>query len=279
VSKSPNVTVIGLGCIGGSVATALTANGAFVRGWSTSAADNSAAAAAGIDVPAVTLAESVAEAEMVIIAVPVQAIAEVASAAAASAPEDAVIVHCGGVQSRESLHLDEAAFLRVIGTHPLAGSHDSGFAAARADLFAGCTVSIESRASDDVRERCTWLWNRLGVVRLEYRSAAEHDAMMAWVSHLPQLASTALAATFAAEHIDPESVGPGARDVTRLAASAFEQWSSLVQAQPVLLDGALAKLEGTVASLRAALSRGDQRALREIWNSAREWRRGAEPRE
>ena len=60
--------------------------------------------------------------------------------------------------------------------------------------------------------------------------------MMAWVSHLPQLASTALAATFAAEHIDPESVGPGARDTTRLAASTFDQWSALVRAQPKVLD-------------------------------------------
>ena len=198
-------------------------------------------------------------------------------ASANGAPPEAAIIHCGGVQSRALLHLDDASYARVIGAHPLAGSHDSGFGAARADLFAGCTVSIESRADDDSREWNKWLWNRLGATRLDYRSAEEHDAMMAWISHLPQLASTALAATFAAEHIDPESVGPGARDTTRLAASAFEQWSSLVQAQPKVLDAALAKLESNVAGLRAALSRGDQRALKKIWEAAREWRRAAEP--
>ena len=275
--KLPNVTIIGLGCIGGSIAKALQANGAFVRGWSTSHDDNALARALYIDVPDVTLEQSMVDARMVIIAVPVQAIAEVASASLRGAPPEAAIIHCGGVQSRASVHLDDASYARVIGAHPLAGSHDSGFGAARADLFAGCTVSIESRADDDSREWNKWLWNRLGATRLDYRSAEEHDAMMAWISHLPQLASTALAATFAAEHIDPESVGPGARDTTRLAASAFEQWSSLVQAQPKVLDAALAKLESNVAGLRAALSRGDQRALRKIWEAAREWRRGAEP--
>jgi prephenate dehydrogenase len=275
--KLPSVTVVGLGCIGGSIAKALNANGAHVRGWSTSPEDNALARALLIDVPEIALEESMRDAQMVIIATPVQAIAEVAAAAIRGANDDAAIIHCGGVQSRASLHLDEAAWARVIGAHPLAGSHDSGFAASRADLFAGCTVSIESRASEDLRGWTTWLWNRVGAARLDYRSAEEHDAMMAWISHLPQLASTALAATFAEEHIDPESVGPGARDTTRLAASAFEQWSSLVQSQPAVLDTALSKLERNVAGLREALSRGDQRALRKIWDSARDWRRSAEP--
>jgi prephenate dehydrogenase len=276
--KLPNVTVIGLGCIGGSLMKAITPTaGGFARGWSTSPDDCAMARALGLDACDSTVEEAMRDASLVLIAVPVQAIAEVASVAVRAAPHDAVIVHCGGVQSSEALQLDEATRARVIGAHPLAGSHDSGFGAARAELFQDCTVSIESRASDDVRSWMQWLWTRVGASRLEYRTAEEHDAMMAWVSHLPQLASTALAATFAAEQIDPDSVGPGARDTTRLAASAYEQWSSLVQAQPAALDAALAKLEHNVASIREALARGDQHALRKLWDSARTWRRAAEP--
>ena len=66
-------------------------------------------------------------------------------------------------------------------------------------------------------------------------------------------------------------------DSTRLAASSFEQWSSLLQAEPALLDSALEKLEGTVRSIREALMRRDERALKKVWESAREWRRAAEP--
>jgi prephenate dehydrogenase len=276
--KLPSISVVGLGCIGGSFARAVTSiGGGFTRGWSTSADDNALARAMDIDVPECALAESLSDAKLVIIAVPVQAIAEVAAVAMSAAPPDAAIIHCGGVQSRAALKLDEATYARVIGAHPLAGSHDSGFGASRADLFRGCTVSIESRASEHDRSKMQWLWGHVGAGRLEYRAAEEHDAMMAWVSHLPQLASTALAATFAAEHVDPDSVGPGARDTTRLAASAFEQWSALVQAQPEVLDAALAKLQSNVASIREALARGDERALRKLWESAREWRRAAEP--
>jgi prephenate dehydrogenase len=274
----PNVTVVGLGCIGGSLIEAISpSGGGLARGWSTSAQDCGMARALAFDVCDGTLEDSMREANLVIIAVPVQAIAEVASVAARAAPPEAAIVHCGGVQLRDALELDDATHARVIGAHPLAGSHDSGFGAARADLFQGCTVSIESRAPDSVRSWMTWLWTHVGATRLEYRTAEEHDTMMAWVSHLPQLTSTALAATFAAERIDPDSVGPGARDTTRLAASTFEQWSSLVRAQPAVLDAGLARLEHTVADIREALARGDQRALRKIWDAARDWRRAAEP--
>jgi len=99
---------------------------------------------------------------------------------------------------------------------------------------------------------------------------------MVWVSHLPQLASTALAAAFAAARIDPTVVGPGARDTTRLAASAFEQWVSLLQAQPRVLDEALAALQASIGAIRDALATGDQRMLQRMWDAARDWRRSAE---
>ena len=272
----PTVAVIGLGCIGGSIVKALPNDVARVRGWSASPEDCATARALGYDVPG-TPEGTLADATVVVVAVPVQAIAEVAAIAGREAPASATILHCGGVQSRDALHLDEVAYARIIGTHPLAGSHESGFGAARADLFEGCAVSIESRRSAEEERRATWLWSGVGAERIDFRSAEEHDVLMALISHLPQLASTALAATLAAEHIDAKSVGPGARDTTRLAGSSFEQWVALLQAQPAVLDSALARLETTVASIRNALERRDERSLRALWDSAREWRRAAEP--
>ncbi|HEY2898426.1 MAG TPA: prephenate dehydrogenase [Gemmatimonadaceae bacterium] len=270
-----NVSVIGLGCIGGSIVMSLPGDHARVRGWSASSEDRAMARAAGHDVP--EAAESaLVEADVIVIAVPVQAMVDVMRIVLRESAAHATILHCGGVQSRQALALDEATFARVRGTHPLAGSQDSGFAAARADLFEGCTVSVERRVTPTQETHARWLWGELRAARLEYRTAEEHDVLMAWISQLPQLASTALAATFAAEHIDPHSVGPGARSTTRLAASAFEQWVALLQAQPAALDAALARLETTVASIRNAVAQGDQRALRQLWDSAREWRRAAE---
>ena len=272
----PNVAVIGLGCIGGSIVESLPSDAARVRGWSASPEDRAMARALGYAVPD-TMELALAGADVIVIAVPVQAIAGVAAEAIRYAPEQATIFHCGGVQSRASLHLDEAASARVIGTHPLAGSHESGFGAARGNLFQGCAVSVESRRSTEQERWAKWLWSAVGAERIDYRAAESHDVLMAWMSHLPQLASTALAATFAAEHIDPKSVGPGARDTTRLSASAFEQWAELLKAQPAVLETALARLEATVADIRHALAQDDQRGLRQLWDSAREWRRAAEP--
>jgi prephenate dehydrogenase len=273
---SPRVAVIGLGCIGGSLARALAGHAVDVRGWSTSQSDCDQARSHGIDVPGTSLETAVSGADVVMIAVPAQAIAEVAAAAIRRAPAATAIVHCGGVQSRGALQLDDATFARAIGAHPLAGSHESGFAASRADLFEGCTVSIESRAPEVLCERMQWLWMLVGAAQLEYRSAGEHDVMMAWVSHLPQLAATALASTFAAEHIDPQSIGPGARDSTRLAASSFDQWSALVRAEPAVLDAALRGLESNLARIRGALASDDSRELKTMWESAQAWRRAAE---
>jgi prephenate dehydrogenase len=272
----PSVSVIGLGCIGGSIVKALANEVARVRGWSASPEDCAMARALGHHVPD-TLDGVLVDADVIVIAVPVQAIAEIAARAIRGAPRTATILHCGGIQGRAALALDESTYARVRGTHPLAGSQDSGFGASRADLFEHCVVSVERRSTPMEEDRARWLWGRLGAARLEYRTAEEHDVLMAWISQLPQLASTALAAGFAAAHIDPASVGPGARDTTRLAASAFEQWVSLLKAQPVVLDEALVQLESSISSIRDALRRSDEHALREIWDSAREWRRAAEP--
>jgi prephenate dehydrogenase len=275
-----NIAVIGLGCIGGSILRALPRRVARARGWSASSDDRALAREIGYDVPD-SLADTLEDASIVVIAVPVQAIGQVMQSISSSAPQDATILHCGGVQSREALGLDEEMYARMRGTHPLAGSQDSGFNASRADLFEGCAVSVERRSmsvpAPEQEEHIRWLWGQLGATRLEYRTSAEHDALMAWISQLPQLASTALAAAFAAEHIDPKTTGPGARDTTRLAASAFEQWVSLLQAQPRALDDALAALQASVGAIRDALANGDQRMLRRIWDAARDWRRSAEP--
>jgi prephenate dehydrogenase len=96
---------------------------------------------------------------------------------------------------------------------------------------------------------------------------------MAWVSHLPQLTATALAATLAAGGIDAQTIGTGARDTTRLAASDLGSWPTLLAGAPDELDAALGLLLDTISRLRASLGSGDGEALASIWNHARAWRR------
>lgn len=270
------VAVVGLGLIGGSLACALRERDVSVRAWSESESDRELAARAGI-----TVAEDAASvangAAIVVLAVPVDRIAAAAASVLGGAEDDAVMLHTGGLQRQCAVSLDDRQYARIIGTHPLAGSHRSSFSASSDTLFAKATVSIEARATHDVRSRAEWMWHAAGASRMAYRPADEHDRLMAWISQLPQLSSTALAATLAGCGIDPRVIGPGARDTTRLAASPLDQWQPLLAAAPGDLTVALRMLEERLARLRGALESHDEAALAAIWSSAQSWRRNAEP--
>ncbi|HEX5438559.1 MAG TPA: prephenate dehydrogenase/arogenate dehydrogenase family protein [Gemmatimonadaceae bacterium] len=269
------VAVIGLGLIGGSLARALAEQGIPVRGWSTSADDRALAGAAGVGVAAAAAA-AVAGAATVVFAIPVDRLATTVPPLLGLLERDAVALHAGGVQRQQALHLHDAHYARLLGTHPLAGSHNSGFSASRPDLFAGATVSMEARADASAREHAEWLWRAVGATEMVYRSADEHDHLMTWVSHLPQLAATALAATLAGCGVDPRDVGPGGRDTTRLAASPFEQWRPLLAAAPGDLAAALRVLEARLQELRQVVEHPDTAALAAFWSSARAWRQEME---
>jgi prephenate dehydrogenase len=260
------VAIIGLGAVGGSVAKALARAGVGVRGCTASDADAKAARRHGIEVVD-HIANCVAGMPVVLIAVPVTAYAAVADAAAAAASDDAVLLHAVSLQGEQAL----GRAGRVIGSHPVAGTHRVGFGAADPDMFVGCVVSIEARASTAVRTTAERLWRTVGARRFEYRSAEDHDRLMAWVSHLPQLASTALADAIASAGVSADALGSGGRDATRLAASPFEMWSGILGAARPEAARAAATLERSLAAIRSALESGDMQAVERIWTAAQGW--------
>ena len=274
------LAIIGLGVIGGSAALRLQQRGTALRTFSTSESDRAQASAAGLPV-ASTLDEAVREVGLVVIAVPLDRISEVADKVLGAAPATATIIHAGSLQREEALQALPEVIARVIGAHPLAGSHRSGFAAARPDMFRSATVYVERRASARQREDAELFWSMAGARRVVYATASEHDDAMAWMSHLPQLASTALATALAGHSIDDELFrpGPGARDATRLAMSTLEMWRPILDRAPEQTHLALRALETSVQRLRLALESREWAGVREIWESARGWRAAAEPSE
>ncbi|HEY0778862.1 MAG TPA: prephenate dehydrogenase/arogenate dehydrogenase family protein [Gemmatirosa sp.] len=270
------VGIVGLGLIGGSLARALVARGVRVLGTARDADDRCLAARGGIEVVdgVAELAAAIPAGGAVVLAVPLPALAAVADALLPQVAPGAIVLHAAGLQRAAATALDAAAQARVIGTHPLAGSHEAGFAASRADLFTGARVWAESRADRAVRAGLEWLWAVAGACAVEYRTAEAHDAAMASLSHLPQLASTALAAALAAAGLPATLGGPGLRDATRLAASPLALWQDVLRAAPPETDAALARLSSTITELRAALAHGDADALGAIWARAAAWRAG-----
>ena len=269
------IAVLGLGAIGGSLARALVQRGLTVQAYASSAEDRRLARRAAIRVASAPAA-CIAGARTVVLAVPFGQIEPVLLQLLPALAPTTVVLHTGGLQRREAFAFASAAWERMLGSHPLAGSHARGFAASRVDLFDGAPVSVEQRASSAVRPIVERLWRSAGAAEIVYREAAEHDRLMSWISHLPQLAATAVAATIEGRAIPPELAGPGARDTTRLAASPLELWQAILSAATPETVEALEALANTIDALRRALVSRDEAALAQHWVRAARWRSGAE---
>jgi prephenate dehydrogenase len=273
VSDATRVAIIGLGAIGGSAALKLLDRGIIPRAFTLNADDRHSIAKAGIGL-ADTIESAVEDVDLVLLAVPLNALADAARRVTAATPIATTILHAASLQRASATGLDEAARARVIGTHPLAGTSHAGFAAATAAMFHGATVYVEPRGTRRNREDAELFWSMAGATRIEYLDAEEHDDRMAAVSHLPQLLSTALAATLAASAVQPGALGPAGRDMTRLATSPWTMWAPLLSAAPDRTSTLLETFAAELTAMRAAIESGDVSSLESTWSKARSWREG-----
>jgi prephenate dehydrogenase len=266
--------VVGLGLIGGSLARDLAARGVRVLGADRDAAAVRAAMEAGVVAAALGPGlEGVEEADTVVLAVPVSA-ASALLASAAPRLRGARLVTDAGSTKRGILAAATGAGLgdRFVGGHPLAGDHRAGWDASRAGLFAGARVFLcpAPEAGDRARGLARALWTAVGGV-VEEMEADAHDAGLAWRSHLPQAASTALAGALAAAGVPRSALGPGGRDATRLAGSSPEVWSAILMENADHVGDALRHFERWTRALRTALDARDAAAVERMLDAARRW--------
>jgi prephenate dehydrogenase len=275
----PRVGILGLGAIGGSVALSLLERGGRPRGYTRYPGEAHAAAVAGVDVVESPL-DVVRDADIVLIAVPLDVIADVAANVIDALDEHgrvATVLHTGSLQRAEAIRAEAPVWARIIGTHPIVGAHGVGFAAASAERFHGATVSVEDRADARQRADAELLWSMAGAARIAYDTADEHDRRMAWVSHLPQLAATATAATLSRACWTAAQLSPGARDATGLAENSFAMWLPIVDRAADDTIRALTALERSIAGVRELIQRRDWTALARLWEEARRWRDAGDP--
>jgi prephenate dehydrogenase len=274
--------VIGLGAIGGSLAwQARVAGVARVVGYSLRRADGiEALKAMAITELADTPAGAAAEAELVVLAVPPEPTLELMATLAPTVQGRAVMTDVCSVKApiiRQALAcgLGES----FAGAHPLAGTHETGFASARPDRFRGCVVYICETGDPGGHRaggRVASFWEDVleaSPVRID---AAAHDRQLAWTSHLPQALAYALAKTLADQGLAGVSFGSGARDTTRLAGSSPELWVEVLRHNATAVGQALERTEQSLAELRGLLASGDEAGLRRFLEAARVFRQGIE---
>ena len=251
------VRIVGTGLLGASVGLALVTRGVEVTLSDPSRTALALARDVGAGRPC---SPDDAAPQIVVVAAPPDVTADVVRAELAAHP-NAVVTDVASVKGHvlDELRASGADLTRYVGSHPMAGRERSGPAAALPDLFVGrpwvIVDSGESTSAALLAVRS--LAVDLGAQPVAM-SAAEHDAAVAVVSHVPQVASSLVAARL--QDAGPAALGlagQGLRDVTRLASSDPALWTSILAANAGAVRDVLVALRGDLDALIGALDGAD----------------------
>lgn len=260
------LAVVGLGAMGGSVAwQARLAGVPRVVGFVPDPAEAAAAVAAGaVTELADSPARAVRGADLVILAAPPHITLDLIGRLAPKLEPGGILTD---VTSVKAAVMDRALAAglgeRFAGSHPLAGTHGSGFAYARPDMLRGCTVYVCSTGPQGQAAAAAVMefWQGTMEASPTLIDAAVHDRQLAWTSHLPQAVAYALGNALAGLALPAESFGSGARDTTRIAASNPELWLDVFRENREAVLAALDGAGAALAELRGLIADGDEAGL------------------
>jgi prephenate dehydrogenase len=274
------VAIVGTGLIGTSIALAAARAGCAVRGWDADPEVAARAAAHGALDDARALEEAVRDADLVIVCTPIEALAGSIADALRAAP-DAIVTDAGSIKTHVvdgvAASADPADLPRFVGSHPMGGTERSGPEHAAASVVDGIVWAV---VPTDVTEPGTvarlegWI-RRIGArpVRL---AADRHDRLVAFASHLPQVASTSLMGLAAAEEAgEPEILllaAGGFRDLTRLAASNPALWTEILLANREQITGAIDLYVDRLRALRDQVAAGRASDVERTFEDAKQAR-------
>ena len=272
MSEAPQLAVLGVGLIGGSIGLAARQRlGAEVVGASRSPETVARALELGaIDRGAGSVAEACEGADVVFCCGPVGLLPEQAATALAACGPETVVTDVGSTKGElvDARGDDE----RFIGGHPLAGAETAGVENARADLFEGARwyLTPTERSSGLLYDRLQRTLTGLGARPLAIDPRA-HDRMMATVSHLPHVVANALVAE-AAESLTRDSerlpdIGPSFRDTTRVAGSNPEIWADIFASNHEAVADSVESVARRLGEAAALIRSGDRAALA-AWHGA-----------
>ena len=279
----PNsLAVLGLGAIGGSLAwQARRAGVPSVIGYAPDRSDCVQALRAGaVHDIAESAIRAVQGAEMVILAASPGAILEFLPTLAGALAPGAISTDVASIkQPIIRGAVDAGLATRFAGSHPFAGTHVAGWGGARPDRFTGVTVYVCATGpeGEDVAREVMNFWTEIFGAHPVLVEPVAHDRQLAWTSHLPQAVASALARTLAREpSLRGASLGSGARDTTRLAASPVSMWVDVFLLNREQVGAALASAEGELATLRGLIERGDRSGLAAFLEDASRFRQQQE---
>jgi prephenate dehydrogenase len=274
-----NITILGGGLLGGSLAMALSTldPAPRVRLWARKTATTDLARALGISGATSELAEAVKQADLLVLAVPVGSMAELlAQAVAAGLPSTCLVTDVGSVKRAPHETLPPVLAtggMDFIGSHPMAGSERVGIAAARARMFDGaaCLLTNDQQVPTLRAQALERFWQSVGC-RTTWLSAAAHDALVARISHLPHIIAASAARICLLDPTAGGFGGGGLRDTTRISSGNPDMWAEILIENREALLGPLRESALDLSAILAHLESGDQEAVRQWLATAKHQR-------
>ena len=260
------VTIIGTGLIGGSLGLALKKRKLAGRivGCDRAPTLERAHKRGAIDDGTVAPADAVRGSEVVVLATPVLAILDMVERLGPALPARTLVTDVGStkgeVLKRAAKAFGKTAGQRFLAGHPMAGKEQAGVEFADADLFEGAAWLFTPLPRQNVHAgmcgefvQCV---EKLGA-QVAILNPTDHDRFVAWISHLPQMISTALAATLVDEFGSDAPLldigGRALREMTRISGSPYSMWRDIAITNKDNLGRALLKLEQRLAHVRENL--------------------------
>jgi len=267
------ITVIGLGLLGGSIGlSVLRALGDVkVVGYSHRPSTRQKARQLAVATEiADNLRQSVANADMVILATPICAFEQILADIAQSLPTGCIVTDVGSTKVLPHKWAKKILPKGVyyVGSHPIAGSEQRGVEFSRDDLFEGAKCVITDTAGTDAESKkiVADFWKRLGCSIIEL-TPAEHDKIFARVSHLPHLTAASLINANDIETL--KFSGKGMIDTTRIASGPENVWSDIVMTNSANLVKGIEKIIGELERVKKAIEKEDKKSVEEFLAKAR----------
>lgn len=278
------VTIVGLGLLGGSIGHAVQAflPDTTVVGYDADPEVRTAARALNLAHRIVDTAQDAATgSDLVIFCVPVGAMAAAARAIAPGLSKDALVSDVGSSKATVAAALAEALpGHHIIPAHPVAGTERSGPDAGFATLFRNrwCIVTPPADADPALVQRLVAFWEALGA-RIDTMDADHHDKVLAVTSHLPHLIAYTIVGTASdLEQVTQSEVikysAGGFRDFTRIAASDPTMWRDVFLTNRDAVLEMLQRFTEDLTELQKAIRKGDGETLFDHFTHTRAIRRG-----
>ena len=257
------VCIVGLGLMGGSLALAIRhlRPGVHLHGVDREAHTRHEALERNVVHAAFEALEPAVEGcDLVVLAVPVDAIVEVLPQLRGLVGPQAIVSDMGSTKTRICEAGRVALGARFVGGHPFTGAEHSGLNAADPFLFENALYALTCDDPDEERARLLKHFLESLGAQVVFLPPPEHDRIVAHVSHLPQLLATTLCDQVRTQsQTNPlyrELAAGGFRDLTRVAASPYALWGSILRDNRTAVDAALAALQAQLQQVRNELQQG-----------------------